>query len=397
VIQKHKAAWKEAAWIFGLSRLMILLFSYLSVTFLPMHHLASPVNYIVLKQCSNNLNCFLLSWWRSDAVHYVEVAYVGYVHHMPLTAFFPLFPLLIHGLGALLGGSIMADYAAGIILANICFYGVLVLFYQLLYKDFGRTIAKYALIYLAFAPYGLFFFAGYTESLFLLLSLAVFFFLRRGNTLDWWLAGLCGFLAALTRATGIVLLVPFLVLFVQKFGMRTIFVPEDWQQKLSASLSMALIPAGLLVYMLYLWITFGNPLVFHVEEAAIWQRYTAFPWVGVLDAIKGIIGMDRHFYSRDVADVTFTFVPLVALAIGWKRLPLHYSLFSVAMVLFVLCQPCEFEGLMSVPRYLLVIFPIFLIFALWSKSNRLTWQLVIPFIFFFVTNIVQFATYNWVA
>ena len=110
--------------------------------------------------------------------------------------------MLIRALGTLLGGSIMADYAAGIILANVCFYGVLVLFYQLVSKDYGHTVARYALIYLAFDPYGLFFFVGYAESLFLLLTLAVFFFLRRGRALDWWLAGLCGCLAALTRPTG---------------------------------------------------------------------------------------------------------------------------------------------------------------------------------------------------
>lgn len=393
MIQKQQVAWKEATWIFLLSRLVILLVSFLSVIFLPMHRLVSPVNYIALKKCSNVLNCFSLAWWRTDAVHYVEVAYVGYIHHAPLTVFFPVFPLLIHALGVLFGGSIIADYVAGILIANMCFYGVLVLFYQLLYKDFGHTVAKYALVYLAFAPYSLFFFAGYTESLFLLLSLAVFFFLRRGKALDWWLAGLCGCLAALTRATGIVLLVPFLVIFVQRFRN---YVHCRWCI-FNAVLSMALIPAGLLVYMLYLWMHFGNPLIFHVEEAAIWQRYTALPWVGSFDAIKAMIGFDRHFYSRDVADITFTFVPLVALVGGWKRLPLHYSLFSLAMVLFVLCQPCQFEGLMSVPRYLLVIFPIILIFALWSKEKHLTWQLMIPFILFFIINIVQFATYNWVA
>src|SRR6266566_4703464 len=134
---EQKTAWKEAIWIFGLSRLIILLFSYLSVTFLPMQLNFSIINYIVLKKCSDNFNCFLLSWWCSDAVHYVEVAYLGYAHHMPLSVFFPLFPLLMRGMGVILGGSILADYTAGIILANICFYGVLVLFYQLLHKEFG--------------------------------------------------------------------------------------------------------------------------------------------------------------------------------------------------------------------------------------------------------------------
>ena len=426
MLVEQKTAYKEATWIFCLSRLIILLFSYISVTFLHTSHLISRVNYIVLKQCSDNLNCFLLSWWRWDAVHYVEVAYIGYANHMPLSVFFPLFPLLVHGLGYLFGGSILADYTAAIILANVCFYGVLVLFYQLLYKDFGHTVAKYALIYLSFAPYGLFFFTGYTESLFLLLSLGVFFFLQRGEALDWWLAGLCGFLAALTRATGIVLLVPFIVLFVQRFCLHKgpmHWTPTDgnklhnvvasssdsspigrdsmyrvcWQQKLSALLSMVLVPAGLLIYLLYLWITFDNPLAFQVEEVTIWQRYAAFPWVGTIDAIKAILGLDQYFFSRNVADLAFTFVPLVALVIGWRRLPLHYSLFCLAMIVFVLSQPCAYEGLMSVPRYLLVVFPIFLLFALWSKNRFITCTIIALFLIFFIINIIKFVTFAWVA
>jgi hypothetical protein len=393
---EQRTAWKEVSWIFGLSRLTILVFSYLGITFLHVYNIKSLVRYIVLKPCAGHFTCFLLSWWRWDVMHYVEIAYLGYAHHEPLSAFFPLFPLLIRGLGTLFGGSIMADYAAGILLANGCFYGVLVLFYYLVWKDYGQTVARYALIYLAFNPYGIFFFVGYTESLFLLLSLAVFIFLRRGGVLDWWLAGLCGCLAALTRPTGIILLVPFLVLFVQRFGICTIFTRENWQQKLNAVLAMALVPAGLLIYLGYLWITFGNPWIFRLEETVIWQRYTAFPWVGTVEAIKAV-ELVRLFWERDIADLTFTFVPLIVLIAGWKRLPLHYSLFSAAMVLFVLCQPCQFEGLMSVPRYLLVGFPIILILALWSKIYQLSWQLMIPFMLFFVINIIQFATYSWVA
>jgi hypothetical protein len=394
---EQRTAWKEASWIFLLSRLTIVVFSYLGVTFLHVHDpgtLAS--SYIVLETCSSHLNCFLLSWWRWDAIHYVEIAYLGYAHHVSLSAFFPLFPLLIRALGTLFGGSIMADYATGILLANVCFYGVLVLFYHLVSKDYGHTVARYALIYLAFNPYGIFFFVGYTESLSLLLSLAAFIFLRRGRVLDWWLAGLCGCLAALTRPTGIILLVPFLVLFVQRFGIRTIFTRRDWWQKLNAMLAMALVPAGLLIYVGYLWITFGDPWVFHLEEVAIWQRYTAFPWVGPFDAIK-TIKSGRFLNRQDITDLAFTFAPLAVLIVGWKRLPLDYSLFSAAMALFVLCQPCQFEPLMSVPRYLLIIFSIIVILSLWSKHNHITWQLMIPFILLFIANIMQLTIYNWVA
>jgi hypothetical protein len=401
MVSKQKAAWKEAAWIFGLSRLIILLISYCAVLIFPIHtnYLRS---YIVIGRCSTTITCFLQSWWRWDVVHYVEVAYYGYAYDVSNSAFFPLFPLLIRDLGTLLGGSIIATYAAGLILANICFYGVLVLFYQLLYEDFGHTVAANALFYLAFAPYAIFFFAGYAESLFLLLSLAVFFFLRHGKPLDWWLAGLCGFLATFTRPTGIILLIPFLVLFIQKFGIRTLLARENWQQKLNALLSMALVPAGLLIYMFYLWIVFGNPLIFSIEQSLVWYRSIAFPWVGTFTAIRLFFQWGpAYFFQRNLSDLFFTLAPLVALIVGWKRLPFHYSLFSLVMMLFTLCYPALGSAvsrpLMAAPRYMLVVFPIFLLFALWSKQPRLAQVLMVTSLIFFAVNIMLFVTQNWVA
>src|SRR6266480_4848526 len=352
MIIKQKTAWKEAAWIFGLSRLMILLFSYLAVKFFLILPPPGFMMYIGPKNCINNIMCFLLSWWRWDAVHYVQIAYGGYSRTL-LTVFFPLFPLLIHCVGFLLGGSIIADYAAGLILANSSFYGVLVLFYHLVSKDFGHRVAKYALVYLAFAPYAIFFFVGYSESLFLLLTLAAFLFLRRGKPLDWWLAGLCGFLAVLTRPTGIILVIPFLSLFMEKFGIHTLLARENWREKLNALFPIVLIPAGLLTYMLYQWMAFGNPWLFTVEEVHVWHRSLSFPWVGFFTAIREVVTGEQLLSRWNLRDTVFTVLPLVALILVWKRLSLHYRLFSLTMILSLLCEPAQKLGLMSVPRFLL--------------------------------------------
>lgn len=403
---KQKAAWKEAAWIFGLSRLTFLLFWYLCVTFIP---LFTPAKYIALKQCrhiTTNISCFLLSWWDWDAIHYIEIAHNGYTM-LSNTVYFPFFPLLIHSVGLLFGGSTTADYAAGLILANSCFYGVLALFYVLVSQDFGHVVAKYALIYLAFAPYALFFFIGYTESLFLLLTLAVFFFLHRGKVSDWWLAGLCGFLGALTRPTGIILIVPFLVTGAMNWAPtvgnqlhRLIGLSHDlltngegWKM-LSALLATALVPAGLLTYMLYLWMTKGNPLVFTAQEGLVWHHYTALPWVGMFNAIQEIVRQGPSYVS-DTSDVILTLIPILALIIGWKLLPLDYSLFSLTMILFVLCEPRQEEPLLSVPRYLLAVFPIFILFGIWSQNRRTFWHLMIPCLLLFITHVIQYAVYSW--
>ncbi|MGZ3625286.1 MAG: mannosyltransferase family protein, partial [Ktedonobacteraceae bacterium] len=182
-MQGSRVAWKEAAWIFGLSRLVILLMSSIGIVLLPQAGQTLP------DACRASFDPCFTAWYRWDVVAYVNIAHHGYTY-LPDTAFFPFWPLLEHFGGILLGNSIPNSYYfAGLIIANICFYFVLVLLYRLLTVDFDPDTARRALFYIAFSPYAIFFFLGYTESLFLLLSIGIFLLLRRGKPLDWWLAG----------------------------------------------------------------------------------------------------------------------------------------------------------------------------------------------------------------
>ena len=221
-----KSALKEAAWVFGLSRFTIILVSFICIVLLPQSGRVLPLN------CTSTIHfnpCFL-AWYRFDAMAYAGVAYSGY-SFTPQVAFFPLWPLLIHFGGLLLGGHIpVSYYVAGLLLANICFYFALVLLYFLLSEDFEASIAKKALFYLAFYPYALFFFVGYTESFFLLLTVAIFLLLRRGQALDWWFAGGMGFLAALTRSTGVLLTIPYLIMYVRHFWVSEKRDQSRWLQ-----------------------------------------------------------------------------------------------------------------------------------------------------------------------
>ncbi len=177
-MQDRRIAWKEAAWVFILSRLLILLISTLAIVFFPQQGQIASTN------CFANPDACLRAWFHLDAVAYVNIAHHGY-SYVPDTAFFPFWPALEHFGGLLLGGFFPDSYYfAGLLLSNICFYFALVLLYKLLAEDFEESMARRSLLYLAFSPYALFFFAGYTESLFLLLTLALFLVLRRGQPLE---------------------------------------------------------------------------------------------------------------------------------------------------------------------------------------------------------------------
>jgi hypothetical protein len=363
-----RTALKEATWVFVLSRFTILFVSYICVVILP------PFGHIFPLQCTSPIHpnpCFL-AWYHFDAIVYAIVADRGY-SSTPYVAFFPLWPLLIHFGGLLLGHSLFSDYLVGLLLANICFFFALVLLYCLLCEDFEASLAKKALFYLAFYPYALFFFLGYTESFFLLLSVAMFLLLRRGKTLDWWFAGGIGFLAALTRSTGVLLSIPYLIMYVRHFWIAEKRDQTRWLQKIGALVPIILFPMGIVAYIIYLGYTIGNPFIFQVEEASHFHRHFTWIWMTSGYIVKLLLTYPLFSYDfvRNLLEFAFTIFPIVALAWAWKRLPLQYSLYALAVMLFSLSFPlATIHPLTSQQRYMIVLFPLFVIFALWGKNPR---------------------------
>jgi hypothetical protein len=384
---KISAAWRDAAWIFFLSRLMILLMTYIGTGIFPVASTLQPQSLISR----------LRDWNHYDAIAYATIAHQGYSdpHY---AAFFPLWPLLIHILGIPFGGTSTAYYVVGLLMANVLFFFALVLFHQLVSREFDPAIAKAALLYLAFYPYAIFFFAGYTESLFVLLALGIFLLLRRQQMRYWWLAGLLGALATATRSTGIVLMVPIFVVALQRYWLGAQFRLTSWWQKLHSLAPMLLVPLGLGAYMAYLAVTQGNPLLFSSVESE-WHRHFELPWVGFIQAVSQTYPPGGPNYSAsNFPDVIFTLIPLIMLVVGWKRLPLHYTLFGVAVAVFSLSFPSlTQEPLTSVPRYLIIIFPMFIIFALWSKFPRFDRLYLTTSVALFALNVILFTSHRWVA
>lgn len=393
-MQLFRTALKEAAWAFLFSRLTILLVSYIGIVLIPQFGTGSPLH------CTLGIQTCIFMWYRWDAVAYTGIAHQGY-SFTPDVAYFPLWPLLMHYGGLLLGGFFpLSYYLAGLLLANICFFFTLVVLYCLLTEDFEPSLARRALFYLSFYPYALFFFVGYSESLFVFLCVAVFLLLRRGKALDWWCAGALGFLAALTRSSGVLLAIPFLVMYIQQFWLPGKRDQSSVLQKLNAFVPILLIPAALLAYLAYLASTKGNPFLLQSEEVSYWHRHFALLW-DTFDLVARSI-LRGSLFSLDVlkngVDLAFTLLPLLALVLGWKRLPLHYSLFALAIMLFSLSFPLgTVNPLASQPRYMMTAFPILVIFALWGKRTRFDQAYLAVAIALLAVNTILFITHYWVA
>jgi hypothetical protein len=364
------------------------------------------------------LGFFLSAWQHWDAVWFMHIAERGYGKFS--TAFFPLYPALMRAVGLPIGGR---TTVAGIIVSLACFAGALVILYRLVRDEFGGAAAAWTVILLSFVGTSFFFQAVYSESLFLLLTVASFAAARRGH---WVVAGLAGGLAALTRSAGVLLVVPLAWMWVEQYRGGGLRLPGAAQarpllargrQRIVSLAALLLIPAGLGVYMAYLQQRFGNALEFTVAEKH-WHRHLHLDlvsvWQGARAAWRSLhqIAADPGVYTRlqrlpfhdqwiTMGNLTAFLALLFAVAVFvacWRRLPSAYTVFAAVALLLPLAYPTHGTPLLSFPRFVLVDFPLFIALALLVEKRPVArWALAGAFAAGLVLLTVVYANGMWVA
>ncbi|HTQ67286.1 MAG TPA: mannosyltransferase family protein [Solirubrobacteraceae bacterium] len=368
---------------------------------------------------------------RWDSNWYLLIAHYGYhpalgAYTVSRSAFFPLYPLglsLISGLG-------VPPVAAGVLL-SVCalaaaLYGLHRLTTLELGAHGGSDVARIAVYALAFAPMTFFLSAVYSESLYLALSIGLFWSARQGR---WGYVGLLGALASATRSTGVVLLVPALILYL--YGPRRDRPPdraragigEGWRRLLPRYrvrrevLWLALVPAGLVAYGAYLGAGGGDPLA-PLSAQGVWSRHFAGPFLATWDGLKAafdgarqLISMQRtHLYfpvggedpfvaaSHNLILFAFLAAAVPAVIGVVRRLPLAYGAYVVAALALPLSYPVSSQPLMSLPRFLLVLFPLFMWLGDWLvRHPRAQRPMLAGSVALMVVFGAQFATWHWVA
>ena len=305
---------------------------------------------------------FLLSPWANfDGVHYLTIAGNGYTNN---GAFFPLFPLTIYLLTSLFG-AIQAfspiQYFSSLFLSNVYFFLALLVFYKLVKLDYKEHIVFRTIFFLLIFPTSFFFVSIYTESLFLLLSLLSFYFVRKGN---YWIAGLLGALLTATKFVGIAIL-PALIL---EFLIREKIVNlKLFKQKLLKLLPILLAPVGLISYMYYNSFRWGDPLFFvKAQEEFANNRSSSsivlFPQT-IFRYFKIFFTVSPNQFEFRVALLEFSafiFASIMLYVAYKKRIRISYLLF--AALCFII--PISTGTFTSIPRYILTMFPIFIALAL---------------------------------
>jgi hypothetical protein len=303
----------------------------------------------------------LAPWERRDAVYYINIVTRGYRADDGTTSFHPLLCWLATPL-VWLSGSPLLGLLLTVSLSSLL---LLLAFERLASLDLAPDDARTSTLLLAFSPLGFILFTPYTESVFLLFAVLCLFWSRRGS---WWLAGLAGGLAALSRQQGIFLALPLAWELWEASG-------RNWRNALAARrnwLALALVPAGLLVWMVYraialndLYANLSDPqsLIFSLiispgtTEVVPVQQFL-WPWQALGLALFKFSYAPEYSLMIDLV-LGAGFVVLVVAA--WRHMRTSYRIYTIAIVLVSFSfHTGMLYPYFSLPRHLMLAVPVFI-------------------------------------
>lgn len=254
------------------------------------------------------VNHFLLYPWANfDGVHYLSIAGEGYADDGTNARFLPLFPIAIYAITNLFGSHETyqtAQFFSAFFLANAFFLMSLFVLYRLILLDYPQNIAKKTIIFLILFPVSFFFGSIYSESLFLLLSLLSFYFMRQRQ---WFFAGVAGFFLSATRIVGIAILPVMLYEFVKQENITQFYKKHKLRTVLPKFLPMLLMPFGIIGFAWFNQAHWQDPLHFLKAHSEIGTGRSAdtiiffsandisLPQDSSIDALIGIHLVDSAF------------------------------------------------------------------------------------------------------
>lgn len=288
-------------------------------------------------------------------------------------AFFPLFPMTLNLVSRLTGEFVLT----GMGLSHLFFLVGLFLLHRVCLR-FGLTAdaADRCVAYLAFFPTSYFFSLPLTEALFLMLTVGSFYLAKQER---WWLAGLCGAFASATRTAGVLLLPALAVYYWQ--------TNRPLRPLRKEILALLLVPLGLVGFMVYLKAITGNPFAFR-DTMAVWGREAGFFLRPLYDYLRHPIEIAAHWDFRLLNFLTAVFALLAGVVLVRRRQFAlgAYTLLSVFLAL-------SSTLLQSQTRYMMVIFPVYLVLATWTSRPKIHQMVLSIFLVLFGLMTALFAAH----
>jgi hypothetical protein len=377
------AALRHAIAVFVVMRVVISVWAalVLAITHVP----TTPDEVLPLYQgiepISGGLAELLLGvWQRFDTLWYLRIAIYGYSPAAGDIHFPPLYPLLIRVLGTVL----LSNYlVAAIIISNVACVLALAYLYKLTGEMFNIKTARRTVLYLSIFPTAFFLIAPYSESLFILLVVAAFYYMARER---WLLVGFLGFLAVLTRLQGLALLPPLLYEYLRHKHCRLLWSWGDLT-------ALLLIPFGAAFYLCLRYLVGATPALPTSDPQ--WSARLAPPWENFFYAARWLTS--GSLSQSDVFSLVFTVFFIALLILCWTRFPLSHHIYTIGTLMLLTGRIVEHGPLNSMSRYVLTLFPIFMYLGILGKDRRVHRCIFYPSVALLLYLCGQFAMWGWVA
>ncbi len=325
----------------------------------------------ILMQRPGNISWdfFFNAWNRWDAPRYISIAESGYDGMLedgePLNcAFFPLYPWLVRAFCVLIPNT----KAACLVVSTFAYSAAMPFLYAMVAHDYGKKIAKLTCIYISIAPFSFFLGAMMSESVFLLTTVLSWYFIKKKR---WILAAVAGFLAAMSRIAGVLIIIPYIMELAESNAQY--FIEKRYRKWFISCIKQGtwviIIPCGVIMYLLINYYYTGSCFSFMEYQQKFWLHTSCYFGKGISNMWNEFTSETRSLISKmDLFApqmISYLFSAIIMLA-GCRRHKSAYTLYFAAY--FILNTGITWS--MSGARYAALAIPLYIILAELTENKE---------------------------
>lgn len=334
----------------------------------------------------NFLEVFCEVWNKWDATRFISIIENGYNALMPgeveiyNLAFFPLYPWMVRLFTIIVPNT----YLAALIVSTLCYSAAMTVMYALVAGEYGTKIAKLSVILISISPFSFFLGGIMTESIFLFTTIMAWYLIKRKK---WFLAAIMGALSAMSRIVGILILIPYIMELIEVNSEE--FKNHRYIQGIKRCLKQGfwifIIPFGLIIYLLVNYYYTGDWFKFMEYQHTKWLHEFCYFGKG-LEIIWEKVLLENNTMNHKLvwfAPQALTFsISAILIAMSCKKHRSVYTLYSIVYFVIVTSDTRYMSGC----RFMLVLFPLYIMYADYLKDNKfLTMISIMISIIFYIT------------
>ena len=376
--------WREAlsqgAAFWLATRIVLVAFTWAAIMLLLVINVRHPVSDTAYEP-----QLLIKGWAGWDGGYYLQIAQTGYAHQLPQdyprAAFFPFFPLLVRAFAAVISVlhvTSVPDLWGGLVASQFSSLVAFVAIAGLARRELGTPGDSWRAMALTAAyPFAFFLAAVYPQATLLAAAALALLCARSGR---WLAAAAAAYVAGLTHQAALMLVLPIAWEFARQHGWLSL--PADRRLRLPsvAEVAKGLLaiggaPLGLLTFMAYLWMTFGNPLFFAEVQRAYWWRTLTGPWTTVQLIVSSLQQAPRAGYDElsILLDAALWVGAVVFTVILARRQPVSFTLYMAGLLLFCVLAPTVspyfHNPISGTGRFLTAAAPLFVGLAGWLRRD----------------------------